>query len=73
MKSAAAVLEEILRLLSESDSLTEDEIASATDLSERDVGKALDVLATAGFIELKDDRVTIDSALREIMLTEGQW
>jgi DNA-binding GntR family transcriptional regulator len=50
-----------------------DEIARATDLSARDVRKALDLLATAGFIELKDDRVTIDSALREIMLTEGQW
>jgi DNA-binding transcriptional ArsR family regulator len=73
MKPATIVLEEILRLLSDSQSLTVDELAKATDLSARVVMKALDLLATGGLIELKDDRVTIDPALREIMFTEERW
>jgi DNA-binding transcriptional ArsR family regulator len=70
MKPATIVLEEILRLLSDSQSLTVDELAKATDLSGRDVMKALELLAAAGLIEVKADRVTIDPALREIMFTE---
>jgi hypothetical protein len=73
MKPATVVLEEILRLLSDSQSLTVDELKKATNLSARDMGKSLDLLVTAGLIELKDDRVTIDPELREIMLTEWEW
>jgi predicted ArsR family transcriptional regulator len=72
MKSATVVLEEILTLLSESESLTVDEIARATELGARDVRKTLDVLATTGFVQLEEDRATIDPVLREIMLSEEQ-
>jgi DNA-binding transcriptional ArsR family regulator len=70
MRPATVVLEEILRLLSHSQSLTVDELIRATNLSARGVRKSLDLLVIAGLIELKDDRVTIDPALREIMSTE---
>jgi DNA-binding IclR family transcriptional regulator len=72
MRRATVVLEEILRLLSHSQSLTVDELARVTNLSARDVRKSLDLLVIAGLVELKDDRVTIDPALREIMSTE-EW
>ena len=72
MRRASVVLEEILRLLSHSQSLTVDELTRATNLSARDVRKSLDLLVIAGLIESKDDRVTIDPALRGIMSTE-EW
>ena len=72
MRPATVVLEGILRLLSHSQSLTVDELARATNLSARDVRKSLDLLVIAGLIESKDDRVTIDPALRGIMSTE-EW
>jgi predicted ArsR family transcriptional regulator len=72
MRRATVVLEEILRLLSHSQSLTVDELARATNLSARGVRKSLDLLVIAGLVELQDDRVTIDPALREIMSTE-EW
>jgi DNA-binding IclR family transcriptional regulator len=72
MRRATVVLEEILRLLSHSQSLTVDELARATNLSARDVRKSLDLLVIAGLVELQDDRVTIDPALRETMSAE-EW
>jgi predicted transcriptional regulator len=70
MKLATVVLEEILKLLSESQSLTVDELAKGTDLNSRDVRKALDLLVKFGVIELEGDRATIDPIIREIMLSE---
>jgi predicted transcriptional regulator len=70
MKLGTVVLEEILKLLSESQSLTVDELAKGTDLNSRDVRKALDLLVKFGVIELEGDRATIDPIIREIMLSE---
>lgn len=70
MKPAAVVCEEILRLLSETRSLTLTEIARETKVCEEDAGKILDVLVAAGFvIRTKQGVFTIDSRLKEIVLS----
>jgi predicted ArsR family transcriptional regulator len=71
-KQAALVCEEILELLSKTRGMTLVELARETRVSEEDVRRILKPLIAAGFVDIKNDVHTIDSALRDIMLSTGQ-
>jgi DNA-binding IclR family transcriptional regulator len=68
-KQAALVCEEILTLLSETPGMTFAEIARETRVSEEDARKVLKPLIAVGLVKVKHDGLTIDSGLREIVLS----